>query len=79
MHPSSKADLNCFSDSDWAGDNATRKSTSGALICLNETPIIFKSQKQHLVALSTTEAEYVAAGVAGVEIVNMDQVRLERN
>lgn len=54
--------LDCFSDADWAGDTSTRKSTSGTLICLNDTPIIFKSQRQNLIALSTTEAEYVAAG-----------------
>ncbi|EDN02358.1 hypothetical protein HCAG_00222 [Histoplasma mississippiense (nom. inval.)] len=56
--------LNAFSDSDWAGDVGDRKSTSGMVILLAGGPISWKSSKQGVVALSTTEAEYVACSEA---------------
>jgi hypothetical protein len=39
----------------------TRKSTSGTCHFLRSSPVCWSSQKQSLVAQSTTEAEYVAA------------------
>lgn len=50
-----------FSDSDMAGDVDDRKSTTGVLFLLGEDPICWQSQKQKVVALSTCEAEYIAA------------------
>lgn len=50
-----------YSDSDFAGDMDTRKSTTGYLFMLNGGPISWASQKQPCVALSTTEAEFMAA------------------
>jgi hypothetical protein len=49
-----------FSDSDWAADRIDRKSTSGFCISLFGCPISWGCQKQKIVALSTTEAEYIA-------------------
>jgi hypothetical protein len=51
-----------FSDSDFAGDVDDRKSTTGVLYCLGDSPITWHSSKQKVVAPSTCEAEYVAAG-----------------
>ena len=51
--------LQCFVDADWAGDTESRKSTSGNIIMLNG-PISWSSRKQQTVALSSTEAEYIA-------------------
>ncbi|XP_021607770.2 secreted RxLR effector protein 161 [Manihot esculenta] len=50
-----------YSDSDLAGDTEDRKSTTGILFFLGESPITWVSQKQRVVALSSCEAEYIAA------------------
>jgi hypothetical protein len=57
-----QAQLLGFGDSDFAGDVDDRKSTTGVLYCLGDSPITWHSSKQKVVALSTCEAEYVAAG-----------------
>ena len=48
-----------YSDSDWAGDLLSRKSTGGYVFMLNGGPVSWKSQLQSCVALSTAEAEYM--------------------
>ncbi|KAG6397726.1 hypothetical protein SASPL_143896 [Salvia splendens] len=48
-------------DSDWAGDNDDRKSTSGYVFYMGDTAFTWMSKKQPIVTLSTCEAEYVAA------------------
>lgn len=53
--------LRGFCDSDFAGDPDTRRSTSGFVIWMNGGPIAWSSRKQSVVALSSTEAEYIAA------------------
>ena len=53
-----------FSDSDFAGDINDRKSTSGQIFFLGGLPITWNSVKQRVVALSTCEAEYIAASSA---------------
>ena len=56
-----------YSDSDWAGDHVDRKSTSGFAFMLNRGPISYASRKQAVIALSCTEAEYVALSLAARE------------
>ena len=53
--------LICYSDSDYAGDVPTRRSTGGYIIMFCGGPISWSSKIQSTVALSTTEAEYMAA------------------
>lgn len=50
-----------YCDSDFAGDTETRKSTTGYVIYFCGGPISWCSRKQPVVALSSTEAEYIAA------------------
>ena len=59
--------LHGYSDSDWAGDQEQRRSTGGYIFLLAHAAISWKSQKQRLVTLSSTEAEYVSASEAAKE------------
>ncbi|KAH9658405.1 hypothetical protein KPL70_023484 [Citrus sinensis] len=56
-------DLTCYSDADFAGYKVDRKSTSGTCHFLGHSLVSWFSKKQNSVALSTTEAEYIAAGL----------------
>jgi hypothetical protein len=62
---SNTATLIGYSDSDHAGDVEDRKSTSGQTFFLGKNNVSWSSQKQRsVVALSSCEAEYVAAAAA---------------
>jgi hypothetical protein len=56
-----------YSDSDFAGDVEDRKSTSGVGYFLGSSLVTWASQKQKIVALSSCEAEYVAAAAAACQ------------
>ena len=56
-------------DADWAGDTDTRRSHTGFVLMFNGGPISWKSRRQDSVALSTSEAEYMAASEGGKEVV----------
>lgn len=49
-----------YVDADWGGDINDRKSTSGFVFKLGNACIGWTSKKQTTVALSSTEAEYIA-------------------
>jgi hypothetical protein len=53
-----------YSDSDLAGDIDSRKSTSGVIFFLGDRAISWQLVKQKVVALSSCEAEYIAAATA---------------
>ena len=50
--------LQVYSDTDWAGCRATRKSTQGGVICYGSHVIKTYSSTQATIALSSGEAEY---------------------
>ena len=56
-----------YCDSDMAGNVDDRKSTTGVLFFLGSSPITWQSQKQKVVALSSCEAEYIAATTAACQ------------
>ena len=62
-----------YTDSDFAGCKLDRKSTSGSCQFLGENLISWFSKKQNSVALSTAEAEYVAAGSCCAQILWIKQ------
>ncbi|CAK9820234.1 Copia protein [Anthophora plagiata] len=56
-----------FADADWAQNKSDRKSNSGYLFKYYGAPISWSCRKQACVALSSTEAEYVALAEASQE------------
>ena len=66
-----------FSDADWAGDMDDRHSTTGNLFLMSGAAVDWFSKKQPVVALSTTEAEYVALSAATQEEVWLNSLLLD--
>lgn len=73
----SSVPLQVFSDSDFASDPKTRKSTTGSLIKRQEGPIIWQSNKQSTVALSSTEAEFISASETIRSVIWVQQLLAE--
>ena len=61
----------CYTDSDWAGDRDKRRSTGGFVVVLCRGAVSWKTRKQDIVALSTTEVEYIALTEASKEVIWM--------
>lgn len=70
--------LLCYADADFARDN-DRKSTSGYLLKVYSNPVVWRSKKQSTVALSTTEAEFVALCDAASEACWARKLLIELN
>lgn len=66
-----------WSDADWAGDIDTRRSTSGYYFQLQGATISWQSKKQPVVALSSTEAEYISAATATKELLWLQSILSE--
>jgi hypothetical protein len=64
-----KSDLSVvgYVDTDYAEDLDDKRSTTGYVFALTGGPICWKSMIQSTVAMSTTEAKYMAAAEAGKE------------
>jgi hypothetical protein len=67
--PSPSQLFTTYSDADHGGNPDNGRSTSGHIVKLGSGAISWSSRLQSIVALSTTEAEYVAATSAGQEII----------
>jgi hypothetical protein len=66
-------DLIGYLDADWAGCKIDRKSTSGTCQFLGRSLVSWALKKQNSVALSTAEAEYIAAGHCCAQLLWMRQ------
>ncbi|GFY46934.1 copia protein [Trichonephila inaurata madagascariensis] len=64
-----KGVLHCFSDSDFGGCTKTSRSTSGYVMIYAGGDISRRSQRQAIVATSTTESEVIASSEAAKEII----------
>ena len=72
-----------FVDSDWAGDTAHRRSMTGIAIMFGGAVVAYKSRIQKTIALSSTEAEFMAACDAGKTILYLrtilEEMGVEQN
>jgi hypothetical protein len=68
-----------FSDFDFAESLVDHKSTSGACHFLGRSLVSWSSKKQNVVALSTAEAEYIAAGSCCTQILYLKQSLVDYN
>ncbi|KAH4050789.1 hypothetical protein HBI95_077750 [Parastagonospora nodorum] len=76
---SPKLDISIYVDSDWAGCIDTRRSTTGWVVLFNGTAVSWSAKRQKTVALSSCEAEYVAAAEAAKEAIWMKNFVNELN
>jgi hypothetical protein len=60
--------LNAYCDADFAGDTDDRKSVGGYAVFFGVGAVSWSSRKQPTVALSSTEAEYIALSEAAREV-----------
>ena len=61
----SKAHLEVHVDSDWAGDTATRRSTTGVIVRRGQHLLRHSSTVQNVIGLSCAESEYYAVTKEG--------------
>ena len=61
--------LTAYTDSDWGSDRTHRRSVTGTLLLHSGATILYKTRYQPAVALSSTEAEFVAASDTGKSIL----------
>lgn len=70
---SPQSDVTGYSDADYANDMDTRRSVTGYVFIKNGAAVTWSSQRQQTVALSTTEAEFMAACAATKETMWIKQ------
>ena len=83
--PNSDLQLNCYVDADFAGlwnyesdqDPVCVRSRTGYVMTLGGCPIQWSSKLQTEIALSTTEAEYIALSQAMRELIPLRRLLLE--
>jgi len=63
-----------YCDADWGGDADRRRSTTGYVFFVGEGAVSWNSKRQPTVALSTTEAEYMAASQSAKEAIWLRQL-----
>jgi hypothetical protein len=66
-----------YADSDWASNVNDHKSTSGYVVKLASAVVSWSSKKQTTIALSSTEAKYIAGAHAAKEAVWLRQLLSE--
>ena len=68
VHKHSPSQLHAFTDANWADNFDDRISTSRYIVFLSTNPISQNSNKQKIVARSTTETEYRAIATTTAEL-----------
>ena len=60
--------LSAYSDVDWAGDPVDKRSITGIVVFLGNSPITLSVKKQCIVSCSSTKAEYHALASTAAEL-----------
>ena len=68
--------LRGWCDADWAGCPLTRRSLTGWVVYLGDSPISWKTKKQHIVSRSSAEAEYRSMALTTCELKWLKSVLL---
>lgn len=71
--------LAAYSDADWASDSEDRRSCTGYVTVMSGGAISWSSKRQPTVALSSTEAEYMALSATLCEVLWLKQLMNELN
>lgn len=71
--------LEGYCDSDYAGNQESRKSTSSYIFMLNDGAVSWSPKLQRIIALSTTEAEYISLAEATKQSIWLRQLLFELN
>lgn len=74
-HKSKTSELVGYCDSDWAGDIDQRRSTTGYVFTMCDGAVSWATKQQKTVALSTTEAEYMAMVAAIQESIWLQRLK----
>jgi len=69
--------IHAYTDADFAGDKEDRKSTSGHIILMGNSPICWYSKKQNTVATSTAEAEYTSTSECTKKVLWIRNILIE--
>ena len=72
-HRDTELTLHAYTDADWIGSVDDRNSTSSGAFCIGSRLVSWFSKKQSSIALSTAEAEYVAAASCCTKLLWMMQ------
>ncbi|GKA02463.1 hypothetical protein Tco_0675128, partial [Tanacetum coccineum] len=67
--PDTELNVTGFCDASWQSDKDDTKSQTGYVFIVNEGAVDWKSKKQTTIAMSATQAEYMAASEAAMEAV----------
>uniref|UniRef100_A0A3Q7HMV9 Reverse transcriptase Ty1/copia-type domain-containing protein n=1 Tax=Solanum lycopersicum TaxID=4081 RepID=A0A3Q7HMV9_SOLLC len=65
--------ITAYCDSDWAACPDSRRSVSGYIVLMGDSPICWKSKKQATISLSSAEAEYRAIRKVVGELVWLER------
>ncbi|GJW58199.1 ribonuclease H-like domain-containing protein [Tanacetum coccineum] len=77
LYASSTTSLIAYSDADWVGCPATRRSTSGYCVFLGNNLLSWSSKHQHTLSRSNAEAEYRSVANAVAETAWLRNLLLE--
>ena len=70
----SMSDFKCYVDASYAGDEDTRRSTTGYMFKVCGGPVPWQSRMQTSVALSSMESEYMTASAAAQEALWLNRL-----
>ena len=66
--------LRAYADASFADDLLSRFSTAGHIVYLGDGPVFWKSRKQTIVTVSSTEAEFINLTPAGLSVLWIKQL-----